>query len=161
MLLFSGPRDVRQMKMVSSSSKRKKSKEGKNGETKASDSSKRPEEYAHDWQNPDIPILARGMIKAGDLIFTAGPRDYMKGHSEMGHDHELQEVMEMQDRAWQGEAGGQLCVSSADGGRLLEEYELESPPVLDGMAAAYNRIYLSCMDGSVICFEGEQAAGSE
>jgi hypothetical protein len=48
------------------------------------------------------------MIKAGDLIFTAGPRDYMKGHSEMGHDHELQEVMEMQDKAWQGEAGGQL-----------------------------------------------------
>jgi hypothetical protein len=29
------------------------------------------------------------------------------------------------------------------------------------MAAAYNRIYLSCMDGSVICFEEEQVNGSE
>lgn len=61
--------------------------------------------------------------------------------------------IELQDKAWKGGAGGYLCVSSADGGKLLNQIKLHSPPVLDGMAAAYQQLYLVTKNGAVICLE--------
>ena len=40
-------------------------------------------------------------------------------------------------------------------GEKLAEYELESPPVLDGMIAAGERLYLSTQDGRLLCFGGK------
>jgi hypothetical protein len=45
------------------------------------------------------------------------------------------------------------AVSAGDGERLTE-YQLESPPVFDGMVAANGRLYLATMDGKVVCFGG-------
>ncbi|MBA7627550.1 hypothetical protein ES703_35013 [subsurface metagenome] len=60
------------------------------------------------------------------------------------------------------EGGGQAdrgavlyAVSTADG-RKLAEYELDSPPVFDGMAAANGRLYLVSNDGKIICFGANQ-----
>jgi outer membrane protein assembly factor BamB len=54
--------------------------------------------------------------------------------------------------AWQGNKGGLLVAFSADNGNTLAEYNLEYPPVFDGMAAANGRLYLSLKNGKVLCF---------
>jgi hypothetical protein len=53
--------------------------------------------------------------------------------------------------AFQGRMGGKLAAVSAADGRQLGACDLSSPPVFDGMAAAGGRLYLSLMDGSILC----------
>jgi hypothetical protein len=33
----------------------------------------------------------------------------------------------------------------------MATYPLDSPPIFDGMAAAYGRLYVSMTDGSLVC----------
>ena len=53
---------------------------------------------------------------------------------------------------WQGKEGGLLECLSREDGRLLQAHKLTAPPVFDGMAAAYGKLYLCLADGSVVCF---------
>jgi hypothetical protein len=55
--------------------------------------------------------------------------------------------------AMKGERGALLLSVSATDGTTLSELELESCPVFDGMAAAESKLFLSMMDGSVVCCE--------
>ena len=52
-----------------------------------------------------------------------------------------------------GIAGLLLAVSASGGGKTAE-YALDTVPVWDGMAAAYGRLYLSTVDGEVLCMAG-------
>jgi len=52
--------------------------------------------------------------------------------------------------------GAVLCVVSVVDGKKLAEYELESQPVFDGMAAANGRLYLATKDGRILCFAGNE-----
>lgn len=47
--------------------------------------------------------------------------------------------------------GGRLLVVSAKDGQTAATYDLESPPVFDGMAAAGGRLYVSTKSGQVVC----------
>ena len=38
--------------------------------------------------------------------------------------------------------------------KVAAEYELDAAPVLDGMAAARGRLYVSTVFGKVVCFDG-------
>lgn len=42
--------------------------------------------------------------------------------------------------------------TAAADGSLLEKYDLDAPPVFDGMAAAGGRLYLCARDGDIMCF---------
>ena len=53
--------------------------------------------------------------------------------------------------AWEGRKGGILAAFAVGDGRKLAEYKLPAPPVWDGMAAAGNRLFISTMDGYVVC----------
>ena len=46
-----------------------------------------------------------------------------------------------------------MAVSASDGAELAR-YELDSPPVFDGMAAANGRLYLSLENGRLLCMAG-------
>jgi len=46
-----------------------------------------------------------------------------------------------------------LCVLSTADGSELARYELDSPPVFDGMAASRNRLYMATTNGEVLCLE--------
>ena len=52
-----------------------------------------------------------------------------------------------------GGEGTLLALSTADG-RTLSRGKVE-PPVWDGLAAAYGRLYLSTRKGGVICLGGK------
>jgi len=94
----------------------------------------------YEWSNHDPEIYANAMVLAGDNLFAAGPpaiRNEMTAEA-LGR--------------WRGEAGGLVkCLARTDG-RLLGTCKLASPPVFDGMASAYGKLYICLADGSVVCF---------
>ena len=55
--------------------------------------------------------------------------------------------------ALKGKRGALLRAVSAQDGRTLNELELDECPVFDGMAAAGGRLFISTMDGNVVCFQ--------
>jgi len=48
-----------------------------------------------------------------------------------------------------------LAALAAEDGRQLSELQLSSPPVWDGLAAANGKLYLTTMDGKVLCFNAK------
>jgi outer membrane protein assembly factor BamB len=69
------------------------------------------------------------LVLAGDLLFAAGASDRF-------HPSE----------------GGRLWVLSAQDGKQLREYKLDSPPVCEGLAVAEGKLYLATQDGKLLCF---------
>ncbi|MHC4253546.1 MAG: hypothetical protein ACYS9X_30880, partial [Planctomycetota bacterium] len=49
------------------------------------------------------------------------------------------------------DSDGELLTFSAADGKKLRELKLAAPPVWDGMAAAYGRLYVSLADGRIVC----------
>jgi hypothetical protein len=93
------------------------------------------------WTRP-LPILARSMVLAGDRLVVAGPPDPLQADDPLA--------------AIAGRCGGKLLVLSAADGQTLAECPLDSPPAFDGLAAAGGKLYLTTMDGKVVCFgDGE------
>ena len=50
-----------------------------------------------------------------------------------------------------GKSHGVLQVVSAENGDALVEYKLDAPPVWDGMAVGYGKLFIATMDGKVMC----------
>ena len=57
--------------------------------------------------------------------------------------------------AMEGKQGAKIVAVSTTDGSQLAEVALDAPPVLDGMAAANGKLYLSLTDGSILCFGGK------
>ena len=55
----------------------------------------------------------------------------------------------------EGKKGAALVAVSAADGTTLAEYDLDAPPVFDGMAAAGGKLYLALINGTVICMRGK------
>jgi outer membrane protein assembly factor BamB len=86
-----------------------------------------------------IPVRALGMVLAADTLFLAGPPDVIDADDPYG--------------AFEGRQGGRLwAVSTADGSRIVE-YQLDSPPVFDGLVAAHGKLYFTTSDGRVCCWQ--------
>lgn len=74
-----------------------------------------------------LPLIVRAMVLSDKVLFAAGRSTGKGGETAM------------------------LAAISASDGTELARYRLDSPPVFDGMAAAYGRIYIACEDGRIIC----------
>jgi len=85
------------------------------------------------------PVLARAMVLAGNNLLLAGPPDIFSSEEPAA--------------TFEGKRGGLLCVLSAADGSELAKYDLDSPPVFDGMAAAGGRLYMATTGGEVLCLE--------
>lgn len=94
------------------------------------------------WQR--IPLRVQAMVRAGDYLYAAGQPDVFDRDDPFA--------------AFEGRAGGSLWTVSPSNGTRLAEYSLASPPVFDGLAAAQNRLYVSTMDGSVLCLGRPETA---
>jgi len=100
----------------------------------------------------NVPILVRAMTLADKTLFIAGPRDVLD-ESTIGKefDHQQKPFLK-QEKAFEGTGGAALWAVSAEDGSKLAEYELDAPPIFDGLAAAGGRLYLTTTDGKVVCF---------
>jgi outer membrane protein assembly factor BamB len=88
-----------------------------------------------------IPVRIRAMVVAGSTLFVAGTPDVIDAEDPWS--------------AIDGRKGGILCAISTADGKKLAEYPLKSPPVFDGIAAANGRLYISTIDGSVVCLAAD------
>jgi len=84
-----------------------------------------------------VRVRIRGMVLAGDRLFVAGPPDVVSALDPMA--------------AFEGRGGAVLRVHSSADGSTLTERKLDAPPVFDGLIAAKGRLYMSSVDGTVLC----------
>jgi hypothetical protein len=88
-----------------------------------------------------IPIRVHGMLLARQRLYLAGPPD-------LPPDQGAYEAMI-------GKRGALFRVVSTYDGSTLAEFEMEEVPVFDGLIAAGDRLYMSSMDGTLICLGGK------
>ena len=85
-----------------------------------------------------VPVRIRAMVLTSKTLFVAGPPDVLDPDDPLA--------------AFQGRKGAMLWAVSAEDGKKVAEYKLDSPPVFDGMIAADGRIYMAMEDGRLLCF---------
>jgi outer membrane protein assembly factor BamB len=108
----------------------------------------------HDW-TMNLPLLARSLCHAGELLYVAGPHDLIDEDQVFDQidDPKIMRSLVEQAASINGQRGGLLLAVSAVDGEETARYDLASPPVFDGMIAANEKLYMSTMDGSVVCFK--------
>ncbi len=89
------------------------------------------------WEVP-VPMRVTAMAVAGPILAAAGTP------AVTGHPDPL--------NARAGRLGAHLRLISTKNGATLAKHTLDAPPVLDGMAIAAGRLYISNTDGELICF---------
>jgi outer membrane protein assembly factor BamB len=106
------------------------------------------------WSSSNPPLLARALVLADDTLFAAGPPRVGDEQASFfsPDDAALKSGMKEQVEACRGNRGALLWAVSAADGKKLAEYPLDSPPSFDGMSSANQRLYVSCLDGTVVCF---------
>ena len=87
-----------------------------------------------------VPVRVRALVATGGRLFAAGPPDVIDPDDPLG--------------AFEGRLGGMLWVYAAGTGEKLGEYDLDSPPEFNGMAAAGERLFICTTDGRVVCMGG-------
>jgi len=113
-----------------------KAQPARKGAKQAKPKQRRAQGPARVWQQR-VPIRITAMVRAAGTLFVAGPPDIVDPNDPHA--------------AWEGRKGGVLAAFAASDGKKLAEHQLASPPVWDGMAAAGGRLYVSTMDGKVVC----------
>jgi hypothetical protein len=85
-----------------------------------------------------IPIRAHGLLGARNHLYVAGPPDLTPQEGAY--------------EAMLGKRGAVFHIISKADGSTLEEFEMDEVPVFDGLIAMDNRLFMSTMDGTLICF---------
>jgi len=102
------------------------------------------------WET-QLPFYVRALVVADDTIFVAGPPEKTETQGS-GEASLLLADPEEAVAAWNGQRGGMLWAISAADGQKQAAYELDAPPIFDGMAASAGKLYLSTTNGTVACF---------
>ena len=86
----------------------------------------------------EAPVRARAMVLTPETVFFAG-------QPNLGNSTDAALA------SYQGQKGAKLVAVAVADGTARSELDLPAMPVLDGMASAGGRLYLSLKDGTVIC----------
>lgn len=95
------------------------------------------------------------MTGANDRLVIAGPPDILDEARFHGR-FKLPEVdvqVRKQEAAVNGARGGILRTMSAGDGKQIAETRIDSLPVFDGLIAANGKLFMSTLDGQVVCYE--------
>ncbi|MBF0196940.1 MAG: PQQ-binding-like beta-propeller repeat protein [Planctomycetes bacterium] len=119
-----------------------------------------PRSFKNKWSTP-MPIMIRAMVKAGDLVYVAGPEDItneFKEETSLRQDPNKQDSLDRlkkQSDLYSGSQGSLLWAISAKDGKVQEKMTLDILPVFDGMISAGGKIYFSSVNGEIMCMGGE------
>jgi len=107
------------------------------------------------WRKVSPPVQTRAMALAGKTLFIAGPLDVVDEEEIFANpfDKEVAAKAARQVSAIKGKGAAMLVSVSTDSGKKLGELKLDASPVFDGLAAAGGKLFISMMDGSVVCCE--------
>ncbi len=104
----------------------------------------------------DVPIYVRGMVLGGQKLFIVGPPDIIDEESTFQKltekDPQVQQLLDEQDRVLDGEKGGILLAVNIDTGEVDHKLEIPSLPTWDGLSGANNKLFLTTLDGKLMCF---------
>ncbi len=104
------------------------------------------------WE-ASVPILARGLVLAGDTLFAAGPPDVLDETTPniRAEAPEVLKAIEEQEAAMAGKRGAILMAVSKTDGEVKQRVDIAAPPVFDGLIAANGRLYVTLENGGVVC----------
>ena len=112
------------------------------------------------WPDQKLPFFVSAMALADNMLFLAGPPDLgIIDHPkiyEKSREPEFQQKLARQNGILSGDEGAILWVVDTRDGKRLAEYRLEQMPVFDGMAAAKQSLFLTTVDGRLVCMAGER-----
>jgi outer membrane protein assembly factor BamB len=110
---------------------------------------------AFNWRNADQPLQARAMALTDGKLIIAGPPDVLDENEIFAtpFDEKVMGRAKDQIATLEGKQGALLQVISTGDGSKLREIKLDSMPVFDGMAAANGNLYISTVDGQIICLD--------
>jgi outer membrane protein assembly factor BamB len=106
-----------------------------------------------EWQVDKPSIQVRAMVLADKTLFVAGPPDIVdeeEAFFALDNKDVLAKLAE-QSELLHGKEGAVLWAVSANDGKKLAQYKLDSLPVWDGMIASAGKLYLTTMNGEVAC----------
>jgi len=86
----------------------------------------------------NVPIRAHGVLLAGEHLYLVGPPD-------LALEWDAYESMI-------GKRGSLFRIVSTDDGGTLAQFAFNEVPVFDGLIAAGDRLYMSTLSGTLICF---------
>jgi hypothetical protein len=100
-----------------------------------------------------LPILVRAMVAAKDRLYAFGPQELYNQKKMIGilDQAASQKLVKEQDDAFNGKSGAIFLVINRENGTIENGYNLHTTPVFDGLASAYNKLFISMSDGSVVC----------
>ena len=119
-------------------------------------------EFGFEWRfRPSV--RAKAIIKTADTLFVAGPEDLIDEEIVYGNTRSRlnRELLKRQNQALLSEKGGKLLAISVTNGGIVQTIDLESGPVWDGMAAAYDKLFIACKDGSVVALANDGTKNAE
>jgi outer membrane protein assembly factor BamB len=108
------------------------------------------------WSITHPPLHVRAMVLAGGTLFIAGPPDILSEDDAFNRPNDPQVIARAieQDEAYEGKRGALLMGVAAVDGEPSFRLDLPAPPVWDGMASAYGKLFISLRDGTVACYGG-------
>ncbi|HIG26282.1 MAG TPA: hypothetical protein EYQ50_00190 [Verrucomicrobiales bacterium] len=114
--------------------------------------------YNRDYENKEnwgirVPILIRSMLLSDDNLYILGPEELLNQATDSQNLHlvDTKKLALEQDEAFAGNRGALLMEVDRENGTLKTGFKLHTTPVFDGMAIAYNNLFISMSDGSLIC----------
>jgi outer membrane protein assembly factor BamB len=109
------------------------------------------------WKIDKPSFQVRAMVVADKTLFVAGPPDIVDEEENFFilDDAEVLAKLAEQKELLRGKEGAVMWAVSALDGKKLSEYKLDSLPVWDGMIASGGNLYITTMNGEVICYSGK------
>lgn len=115
--------------------------------------------FATRW-SVEGPVRARAMVKAGDTVFVCGPADIVNERQFADRKPNQLETLRRQAELFTGNEGSVLWAMAASDGAKIGETPLDVLPVFDGMIAGGGKLFLSTVDGKVVCLGGSASAAA-
>jgi len=146
--LFAAPKQPELVRMGVEPSKKKRP----DGKAKGNLGGTPVTRFGYTWSD-ELAVQATAMALADKTLFVAGPPDVIDEEraARSLRDPEVMQKLVAQEAALEGQRGSLLVAVSAADGQKRAAYRFDSAPVFDGLAAANGRLYLSMLDGQVVC----------
>lgn len=130
------------------------------GQAKANNAGRQGNSFVEPKWTVDLPIYVRSMLLAQKTLIVAGPEDIIDEEEtfkrQTEKDKSVEPLLARQGRILDGEEGGLLLIVDADSGETKQKLELPAPPAWDTLSTAYDRVYLTTIDGRVLCLSGQE-----
>ncbi len=107
----------------------------------------------------DVPIITRAMAVAQKTIFIAGPEDVVDEEDAVARmskgDTTILPLVQQMDENLDGKHGALMLAVNTETGEVESTTKLASPPTWDGLTVAQGQVFITTLDGTLLCLGKE------